>query len=58
MLTSPTLDKLRDLNLIGMSRAYQAQMERPDYQTLTFDDRLGLLVDEEMSDREQRRLNR
>jgi DNA replication protein DnaC len=58
MLTSPTLDKLRDLNLMGMSRAYQAQMERPDYQTLSFDDRLGLLVDEEMSDREQRRLNR
>lgn len=58
MLTSPTLDKLRDLNLMGMSRAYQAQMERANYQTLTFDDRLGLLVDEEMTDREQRRLNR
>lgn len=28
MLTSPTFDKLRDLNLLGMSRAYQEQMER------------------------------
>ena len=58
MLTSPTLDKLRDLNLMGMSRGYQEQMERADYQALAFDDRLGLLVDEEMNDREQRRLNR
>ncbi len=58
MLTSPTFDKLRDLNLMGMSRAYQEQMERADYQALGFDDRLGLLVDEEMQDRENRRLHR
>ena len=58
MLTSPTLDKLRDLNLMGMSRAYQEQMERADFQALSFDDRLGLLVDVEMQEREDRRLYR
>lgn len=58
MLTSPTLDKLRDLNLLGMSRGYQEQMERADYQALPFDDRLGLLVDVEMQERENRRLHR
>ena len=58
MLTSPTLDKLRDLNLLGMCRAYQEQMERADYQALTFDDRLGLLVDVEVQERENRRLFR
>jgi DNA replication protein DnaC len=58
MLTSPTLDKLRDLNLLGMTRAYQEQMERADYQALTFDDRLGLLVDVEFQERENRRLFR
>ena len=58
MLTSPTLDKLRDLNLMGMSRAYQEQMERADYQALPFDDRLGMLVDIEMQERENRRLFR
>lgn len=58
MLTSPTLDKLRDLNLMGMLRAYQEQMERADYQALPFDDRLGLMVDAEMQDRENRRLQR
>ncbi len=58
MLTSPTLDKLRNLNLMGMSRAYQEQMERADYQALPFDDRLGMLVDVEMHERENRRLFR
>ena len=58
MLTSPTLDKLRDLNLTGMSRAYQEQMERADYQALSFDDRLAMLVDVEMHERENRRLHR
>jgi len=58
MLTSPTLDKLRDLNLMGMWRAYMEQLERADYQALTFDDRLGMLVDAELQERENRRLHR
>ena len=58
MLTSPTLDKLRDLNLLGMTRAYQEQLERADYQALTFDDRLAMLVDVEVQERENRRLHR
>ena len=58
MLTSPTLDKLHDLNLLGMARAYQEQLERSDYQALGFDDRLGMLVDNELQERENRRLHR
>jgi DNA replication protein DnaC len=58
MLTSPTIDKLNDLNLFGMTRAYQQQLERADHQALSFDERLGLLVDEEMQERETRRLFR
>jgi len=58
VLTTQTLDRLRDLNLSGMTRAYQEQLERADYQALPFDDRLGLLVDAEMTEREQRRLHR
>lgn len=58
MLRTPTLDKLRDLNLMGMARAFQEQTERPDYQALTFEDRLGLMVDVEMEERENRRLFR
>jgi len=58
MLTSPTLDKLRAMNLMGMARALQEQMERTDYQALAFEERLGLMVDLEEQDRENRRLYR
>jgi len=58
MLTSPTLDKLYSLNLNGMARALGEQLERADYQALTFEERLGMLVDREAQDRENRRLHR
>jgi DNA replication protein DnaC len=58
MLTTPTLDKLRAMNLMGMARALQEQIERTDYQALTFEERLGLMVDQEEQDRENRRLYR
>jgi DNA replication protein DnaC len=58
MLTTPTLDKLYALNLMGMARAFQEQVERADYQALTFEERLGLLVDREAQDRDNRRLER
>ena len=58
MLTNPTVDKLRVLNLTGMARALAEQLERADYQALTFDERLGLLVDREAQDRDNRRLAR
>ncbi len=58
MLTTPTLDKLHALNLMGMARAFQEQLERPDYQSLSFEERLGLLVDRETQDRDNRRLER
>jgi hypothetical protein len=58
MLTTPTFDKLHALNLMGMARALQEQLERADYQALTFEERLGLLVDREVQDRENRRLER
>lgn len=58
MLASPTFNKLTDLGLMGMARAFSEQLERPDYQELTFEERLGLLVDREALDRDNRRLAR
>lgn len=58
MLVSPTVDKLHELNLTGMARALLEQRENADYQSLPFDDRLGLLVDREVLDRSNRRLDR
>lgn len=58
MLTTATLDKLRTLNLDGMARALAEQMEHATYAALSFDERLGLLVDREAQDRDNRRLDR
>jgi DNA replication protein DnaC len=58
MLINPTLDKLHALSLTGMARALLDQLENPDHQALTFEERLGLLVDREAQDRANRRLDR
>ena len=49
MLTNPTMNKLLALNLTGMAAALKEQLERAEYAPLTFEDRLGLLVDREAS---------
>ena len=58
MLITPTIDKLQAMALTGMARALADQLERPEYADLSFEERLGLLVDREMADRENRRLAR
>jgi DNA replication protein DnaC len=58
MLTSPTIDKLLELKLKGMARALIDQQEHTEYHRLSFEDRLGLLVDREKQDRENRRIQR
>lgn len=55
MLTHPTLDKLRDLRLLGMARAFQEQLEIHNADDLPFEERLALLVDREAVDRDHRR---
>jgi len=58
MLSHPTLDKLHALQLRGMARAFEEQLQMPDLGELSFAERLGLLVDREAADRENRRLAR
>jgi DNA replication protein DnaC len=56
MLNHPTLEKLHSLRLAGMCQALTEQMQMPDIEALSFEERLGLLVDREMTSREDRRL--
>ncbi len=56
MLNHPTLDKLQALRFTGMAKALTEQMAVPDIDQLGFEERLGLLVDREMTEREDRRL--
>jgi DNA replication protein DnaC len=56
MLNHPTLDKLHELRFTGMAKALSEQMALPDIDDLSFEERLGLLVDREATEREDRRL--
>lgn len=56
MLNHPTLEKLTTLKLSGMCRAFKEQMEMPDIEQLSFTERLGLMVDREVTERENRKL--
>lgn len=55
MLTQPTVERLHTLGLVGMARALAEQLQS-DSDELTFLERLGLLVDREQTERENRRL--
>ena len=56
MLTHPTLDKLRALRFTGMAKALEEHMQMADIDSLVFEERFGLLVDREVTERENRRL--
>ena len=56
MLNHPTIDRLRDLGLVGMIHALEEQQRQPDSTQLTFEDRLAMLVDREVLERDNKRL--
>ncbi len=56
MLTHPILDRLLEMKLTGMHRALGEQLDMTDLDTLSFEERLGLLVDREATERADRRL--
>ena len=58
MLIHPTLEKLRSLKLEGFARGLEEQTGTADIESLGFEERLGLLVDREMGDRHQQRVDR
>jgi len=57
MLRHPTLDKLHELKLTGMAKALEEQLQASGpYAEMSFEERLGLLVDREDLERTDRRL--
>lgn len=56
MLNTPTLERLDGLGLSGMATALREQLATSDIEHLSFDDRLGLMVDREATERADRRL--
>lgn len=56
MLSMPTEDKLRSLKFFGMLKEFQEQRLRADSDGMNFEERLGLLVDREATERDSRRI--
>lgn len=56
MLMHPTLEKLQQLRLTGMLKALEDQSQSQEIDTLSFEERLGLMVDREVTERDNRRL--
>jgi DNA replication protein DnaC len=56
MLANHTLERLTALGLAGMAKAFDDQQRQPDVSALTFDERLGLMIDREVTERDNRRL--
>lgn len=58
MLQQQTLEQLHRLKLAGMTKALEQQIDAPNLQNLSFEERLGLLVDAEVQERAQRKETR
>lgn len=56
MLTQPTIEKLNAMKLTAMAKAFADQMQCPDITQLSFEERFGLIVDYQMTDLENRRM--
>jgi DNA replication protein DnaC len=57
MLTQPTLDRMNAMKMFFMVDAFQRQLASTQSSALSFEERLGLLIDAEWSGREQRKLD-
>ena len=58
MMTETTMNKLIEMRLTSMADALRVQLNDHTFQTLSFEERLGLLVDVEYSNRKNNRLAR
>lgn len=58
MMNAMTQNRLHDLGLTGMARALELQLQRADMQRLSFEERLGMLLDAEHSARNTHRIER
>ena len=58
MLSQATLEKMTAMKLYGMAQGFEEQLGKGPYQELSFEERVGFMVDREWTSREQRRLAR
>ena len=58
MTNETTIEKLREMRLSAFAASLKEQMSDSSFQSLSFEERLGILVDVEWSSRKNNRLKR
>jgi len=58
MLNQPTLEKMQAMKMSAMVEAFEQQLSSRSHGKLSFEERLGMLIDAEYAAREQRKLSR
>lgn len=58
MINQSTIDKLMEMRLTSMADAFRIQMDDATMKTIPFEDRFGMLVDVEYTNRKNNRLKR
>ena len=56
MLANHSHERLLALRLTGMAKAFDDHLRQPDIDALSFEQRLGLMIDREVTERDNRRL--
>lgn len=57
-MTKEILDKIKKLRLLGMARAYETSLENDKLASLSADELIGMLVEAEWDDRQNRNIDR
>lgn len=58
MIVDETIQKMIELRLATMAQAFREMLESPQAHDLSFEDRLGMLIDREWLERDNRRVSR
>ncbi len=58
MLNQATLEKMQEMRMHALAEAFEQQLASSQYGELSFEERVGLLIDTEWTSREQRKLTR
>ncbi len=58
MLRHETIEKMNTMKLFGLVCSFENQLSSSEYKELSFEERVGLMVDAEWTEREQRKLSR
>ena len=58
MLTQATIDKMHAMRMAALAEAFERQIRSADLAGMSFEERVGMMVDAEYDAREQRKLTR